>query len=1533
MPLPGDLTTVQLTGTFTDSTGNPVRGSVTIAPNATLTDATGEVIIPQFERTYQLYNGTFTSAPMVATSCADISPQGWAYEITVAIDATAPWSFSVFVPYSASPVDLSTLTPTTSSPYLAAYLASTGGALSGTLTLDGSPPLRIATGASSGDVLTSDGSGNATWQAASGAGVELAADLGNTDAAPHVVATHLASPLPVAQGGTNATTSAAALSGLGGAAVAGDIGGTSASPTVAKIQGTAISSPPGGTTSFLAGNGTWQTPAGGVTLDSTSTDIKPLGTQAAGSSTYAAKADHVHPHATILPSGDTSGATDATAVNALVTAGAQEIILGAGQWYFGTNRISLTAGPGIKILGSGSVMNDQASTNATVINAGSSASATGVFFFSHTATLISGTEIGNLDIVYSGTGNVFDDLDLQSGYFHDLNISLGTQGAAMAFAALTSETANNSVIQVTFDRVTVTSAATSRTNPMISLQAENSGGISDVTFNRCKFNNNGEDSAQPAVLVQCTATTGYHYGTAFRDCYFEKPLGGAIKSLSGSGLVVDNCMFWDMTGLTIGGSTVYIGAGSGGSPSQSSRIMGCGRNRTGPDGSSYWDVECESTSSQVLVQGFHILSTSATTQTNAFFNFHGCHDVVLIDNVSPQGSSVNGNSATVVTNPSPTQVTITAGTITAASLAGPDAGSQFFNVMNPAYGAVGDGTTDDTAALKAAITALRANNGGVLFIPPGHTFLNQGGLPVGGLSPGAMIVCGGGWTSQLKLANGANAYIFDTGSSPGTPQYTNGLVIRDLYLACNGANQTAASGGIYAEGCVWGDFDHLYIDTPWEAGIKTYQDGLGNYGHHNTIRASTFINGKNATGTGATGYAILLNSADENYVTGNTFQDCGNSLASENHQVFDKSGLQHFIGNTFVGGATGGTMLKTQNDHSVISGNIFDGGNGADAQVRLNGDKNLVSGNWFYNIGSAAASSGAAVPGLLCDNVQHNMITGNAFIPVASGSGYADSGVKLAYSADYNTVRGNVFTTDGTTGTWQNGAVNYSGGGTHNQIASNDGYAPDLLAPVAVVTHSASPYAASAGQLVPVDTTSGNVTVNLPAAPPDRSVAAVKQVILGSGNSVTVACGGSDVLDKSGGSTSATLTLSGQAKLLQYSAPSAIWYTIADDLPLSQLDGRYLLSYGVSVSSAPSASGLALVSTGTAGASWQAVSGSTGPAGPAGLNWRGAYSGSTTYAANDACQYSGSSFVATAGTTGVSPGSPGSPTSPWSLLAEVGTAVSIDSTSSHILALGTQAAGANGLAADSGHVHPATGVVTGVTAADTSIVVSGTSRAPTIATATLDVIASDHAPAAAVGMNSQKITSLANGSASTDGAAFGQLPVASQINGLLAWNMDIGNTGGNGVVTVAGTVYLLGIYLPNPVTISKVWWAVGTAGASPTGSESVAGIYSSAGTLVASGSASAAVSAAASALASVTMTTPWLSTTSLIWVSFVLQAGTMPFLIRGNTSTNGFVNGNLSASAYRMATNGTGVTTGLPSSITPSSNSVTGSINYWVGIS
>lgn len=115
--------------------------------------------------------------------------------------------------------------------------------------------------------------------------------------------------------------------------------------------------------------------------------------------------------------------------------------------------------------------------------------------------------------------------------------------------------------------------------------------------------------------------------------------------------------------------------------------------------------------------------------------------------------------------------------------------------------------------------------------------------------------------------------------------------------------------------------------------------------------------------------------------------------------------------------------------------------------------------------------------------------------------------------------------------------------------------AANRLAPTGVKTAA---YTAQAGDLVPVDATSANVPITLVSAPADGTVISVKMIATASGHTATITCGGTDVFNKTAGATTATLTLTAQAVLLQYAAATGIWYIVGDDLPLAQLDSRYV---------------------------------------------------------------------------------------------------------------------------------------------------------------------------------------------------------------------------------------------------------------------------------------------------------------------------------------------------------------------------------------
>jgi hypothetical protein len=115
---------------------------------------------------------------------------------------------------------------------------------------------------------------------------------------------------------------------------------------------------------------------------------------------------------------------------------------------------------------------------------------------------------------------------------------------------------------------------------------------------------------------------------------------------------------------TVGKSTFYFGAQPSGTNCQGIRITGTGRSQAGPNGTTNWDVECESTTSNVYIQGWLNKPASASTNTPLYLNFHNCNDVVLLGNQSPQGASVNGNSSTVITSPPLQLVNLTQGTVT-----------------------------------------------------------------------------------------------------------------------------------------------------------------------------------------------------------------------------------------------------------------------------------------------------------------------------------------------------------------------------------------------------------------------------------------------------------------------------------------------------------------------------------------------------------------------------------------------------------------------------------------------------------------------------------------------------------------------------------------------------------------------------------------------------------------------------------------------------------------------------------------------------
>ena len=113
--------------------------------------------------------------------------------------------------------------------------------------------------------------------------------------------------------------------------------------------------------------------------------------------------------------------------------------------------------------------------------------------------------------------------------------------------------------------------------------------------------------------------------------------------------------------------------------------------------------------------------------------------------------------------------------LTPANLNNKGFGTPFFNVKDALYGATGDNSTNDTAAVQAAITACIAAGGGIVFFPDG-TFRVTG---VTVANSAAVTLRGCGYNvSTLKLHSGTGHLIELTGSC--------GLQVYDLHLTDNG---------------------------------------------------------------------------------------------------------------------------------------------------------------------------------------------------------------------------------------------------------------------------------------------------------------------------------------------------------------------------------------------------------------------------------------------------------------------------------------------------------------------------------------------------------------------------------------------------------------------------------------------------------------------------------------------------------------------------------------------------------------------------
>jgi hypothetical protein len=160
-------------------------------------------------------------------------------------------------------------------------------------------------------------------------------------------------------------------------------------------------------------------------------------------------------------------------------------------------------------------------------------------------------------------------------------------------------------------------------------------------------------------------------------------------------------------------------------------------------------------------------------------------------------------------------------------------------------------------------------------------------------------------------------------------------------------------------------------------------------------------------------------------------------------------------------------------------------------------------------------------------------------------------------------------------------------------------------------------------------------------------------------------------------------------------------------------------------------------------------------------------------------------------------------------------------------------------------------------------------------------------------------------------------------HGLTTWTQDPATCAAGQLLPAAGTVHFARIHLPVAASITNILMFVSTAGSGLTSGQCFAGLYTAAGSLIAStadqatawastGTKTMALAGGAQALAA-----------GDYLIGFFANGSTLPSFLRGVSQSA--VNAGLSASTSRYGTAATGQTTSMPSSI----GTLAGASNAW----
>ena len=316
------------------------------------------------------------------------------------------------------------------------------------------------------------------------------------------------------------------------------------------------------------------------------------------------------------------------------------------------------------------------------------------------------------------------------------------------------------------------------------------------------------------------------------------------------------------------------------------------------------------------------------------------------------------------------------------------------------FGAVGDGVTDDTAAIQNAINAVNAAGGGVVYVPTTSSYYK---ISTALVLYSKIHLVGAGYASRIHSTNTTrlNA-IIATGTSGA---HLSSGAVKNLRLTATtvwtaGVSSATTGSGVYLIYCDEWEISGNYISGWSDAGVSVTdsnrnkisknhvqdiaqglqvfsqnQDSTGNVLNENTIGNTGLYDGIIIEGGAVAG----VGRGYGNVVAGNTINN-----TRERGITSNLSYNTVVNGNSVMGAGVGATssnmgILMFGSTGSSVTGNVIDRSNGYGIVIGANSGDSIVSGNTTTNnVGGACLITDQGISAVTNVSVQSNrFVEGN----------------------------------------------------------------------------------------------------------------------------------------------------------------------------------------------------------------------------------------------------------------------------------------------------------------------------------------------------------------------------------------------------------------------------------------------------------------------------------------------------------------------------------------------------------------------------